>query len=153
MRTWAKQMKHGNTTLTFLDLIFSLLGVTTILTVILSVTVGRTEYRLKTDYILLIVSWKAQDEAATCKCDLYKGDTLRRWTYWYTPTQKESQGGKSFESIFYAAPLRAGTWRVSCSVLKATIETIHIETKRGHSSPITPSGSNTDILVDTADES
>jgi hypothetical protein len=146
-------MKLANTSLTFLDLIFSLLGVTTILTVILSITVGRTEYKLTNDYMLVTVSWKAQEEGASCPCELFQGERPHVWTYWQAPVPKEVAGGNAYESVFYAAPLLAGTWRVHCSAANATVESIHVETKRGPLSPIVPSESNTDILVDTADES
>ena len=145
-------MKLANTTLTFLDLIFSLLGVTTILTVILSITVGRTEYRLTNDYVLVTVSWKAQGDDASCRCELLQGETSRDWTYLHAPMPKEITGGNSYESVFYAAPLRAGTWHVNCSAANATAELIQVETKRGPLPPMAPSGSNTDILVDTAGE-
>ncbi|HTU25729.1 MAG TPA: hypothetical protein VMF30_10045 [Pirellulales bacterium] len=146
-------MKLANTTLTFLDLIFSLLGVTTILTLILSITVGRTEYRLANDYVLVTVSWRAQAEDASCRCELIAGETPCDWTFRQAPTPKEVIGGTSYESVFYAAPLRAGTWHVNCCTANATAELIQVETKRGPLPPIAPAGSTTDILVDTAGES
>lgn len=146
-------MKPGNTTLTFLDLIFSLLGVTTILTVILSITVGRSDYRLKEDYVFVTVRWKAEGDLGRCRSDLFQGSTVRPWTYWQSPPPKSVTGGKAYESVFYAAPIRAGTWRIAFAATNASIESIHVETKRGSLPPITPLGSTADVSVDTAEES
>lgn len=124
-------MKRQPVYISFLDLVFSLLGSVTILTVILAITAGRAEHRLERDYVRITVVWERAN-----------GSYLATIAGAGPPRGPEDGGGWSFQahpvkggadepvSVYFLSPAAAGQWRVRWDAGVPTAARVVVETKR-----------------------
>jgi len=141
-------MKRPPLFLSFLSLVFSLLGATTILTIVLAMTAGRAQHSLRKDYIRVTVFWDRfapdQDDYA---CSLFDGNNDRQsWTFETHPPEKEE--GPEPVSIFYKAPAAALAWRVRQERSAPVAKRIIVETKRG-STEYTGFSASRELVIQT----
>lgn len=121
-------MKKPPTVISFLDLVFSLLGATTILTVVLSITAGRSEHQLERDYIRVTIHWEGVADSYG-QCILLDGsNATEKWSFQIHPRKDDKQ--PELVSVFFFSPAKGDTWRIRRIGTHPFCRQVVVETKR-----------------------
>jgi hypothetical protein len=122
-------MKKQSIYISFLDLVFSLLGSTTILTIILAITAGRSEHQLQRDYIRVTVHWRSMPAPGKDSCGLWDGSSAQTpWSFQVHPRRNDAID--DLVSVFFFSPARADVWTLRHEAAGPQCDRIVIETKR-----------------------